>query len=251
MRTRIDRVSYRSILLLIFTLLQCTYAAEVEPLLTTRWGQRGPYAFYTPKNERLGCWSAAIAQILYYHRMQPSGTVEYAGQGYSISEDLNYEFHWDLFSDCLTSSTSQDSRSEVARYCYYTAIAIRKDFAPNKSYKGNSDVRRKGLAECFGCATRRYSTGHQGIETVKKAIINYLSKKYPLMLYIEGKSGIGHAFVIDGVRTENGKYEVHLNCGWNGKDNGWYEFERPIKTSYGLFDDPGRWVMILRPGKIT
>ncbi len=218
-----------------------------EPLIETRWAQRGPYAEFTPNSERLGCWSVAFAQILYYHRLQPSGQVSYDGKGYAVSEDFRRRFEWHLFAESLSGDTPPETRAEVARYCYYTALAIRKDFVKESAYKGNSDVRRAGVEKHFGCATQRYSDDRDGRRGVERVIISELKRKRPLLLYTEGANGLGHAFVIDGARTSDGRLEVHLNCGWAGADDGWYEFWQPFATSRGLFDSPGRWVLAIRP----
>jgi len=37
---------------------------QASPLLQTHWDQRDEYAMYAPRQERLGCWSTALAQIL-------------------------------------------------------------------------------------------------------------------------------------------------------------------------------------------
>ena len=227
--------------------VQVAEADQTGPLLTTHWGQRGGYAQYTPKKERLGCWSVALAQILYYHKVQPSGFVQYEGKGYKVAETLDHQFDWDLFVDRVSRSTPKQKQSEVARYCYYTAIAIGKDFVAEAAYKGNSDVRRKGISDYFGCPTRAYRNYRQGPEAVRKAILSELDQNRPLLLYVEGERGLGHAFVIDGARKAGDRFEVHLNCGWEGKDDGWYEFEKPIKTSRGLFDNSNRWVLAIRP----
>jgi len=221
--------------------------AEVGPLLSTQWGQRGLYAQHTPKKQRLGCWSTAIAQILYRHELQPTGVVKYAGKGYKINESLDHTFNWNLFSDKLSRTTSRLKQKEVSLYTYYTAIAIGKDFVKDAAYKGNSDVRRSGLTAHFPCKTQRYSSSRSGPQAVREAILSELQEQRPLMLYIEGKKGLGHALVIDGVRERRNKFEVHLNCGWEGKDDGWFEFEKPIKTSRGLFNNPERWVLAIRP----
>ena len=217
-------------------------AAETQPLLTTRWGQRGLYAKYAPNNERIGCWSVALAQMLYYHRVQPVGEVAYEGRGYRVREVLDHRFNWELFADTVTESTPPRKQSEVARYCYYTAIAIGKDFVEEAAYHGNSDVRRKGIAEHFNCTTRRFRTDVEGWEAVRKIILSELAERRPLLLYAEP-----HAFVIDGARGDAAAFEVHLNCGWGGIDDGWYLFERPFKTSRGLLGGTSRWVMTLHP----
>ncbi|MHC4553272.1 MAG: C10 family peptidase, partial [Planctomycetota bacterium] len=61
--------------------------------------------------------------------------------------------------------------------------------------------------------------------------------------------GLGHAFVIDGVRVHKERIAVHLNCGWEGADDGWYIFDKPFKTSRGVFDNPARWILSICPEK--
>ena len=42
--------------------------------------------------------------------------------------------------------------------------------------------------------------------------------------------GSGHAVVIDGYRTDNGDFVVHLNFGWGGRADGWYGLFKSIRT---------------------
>ncbi|MHC4552146.1 MAG: C10 family peptidase, partial [Planctomycetota bacterium] len=171
---------------------------NVQPLLKTQWAQRGLYAAYTPGQERLGCWSVAFAQILFFHRINPTGKVEYNGNEYAINETLDYQFMWDYFEKTLKSESSEKSRSEVARYCYYTAIAIQKDFDNGEGYKGNSDLRRQRIKKYFQCNTRRYGNDRNSDRGIREVILTELAAGRPLLLYLEGKKGLGHAFVIDG-----------------------------------------------------
>ncbi len=217
-------------------------AAEIQPLLTTQWGQRDLYAKYVPNGERLGCWSVALAQILYYHRVQPAGQVSYDGSGYRVRESLDHRFDWDLFADTVTEATPARTQNEVAKYCYYAAIVIGKDFAGEAAYHGNSDARRKGVSDHFSCTTRRYRTDVEGWEAVGQVILSELAERRPLLLYADP-----HAFVIDGARGDAARFEVHLNCGWGGADNGWYRFNQPFKTSRGLLGGTSRWVMTIQP----
>jgi hypothetical protein len=50
---------------------------KVPHLLRTEWDQADIYSKHTPTQVRLGCWSTAIAQILYYHKLSPKGKVNY------------------------------------------------------------------------------------------------------------------------------------------------------------------------------
>ena len=225
-----------------------TYSTQIDPLLTTQWGQRGVYAKLTPKAERTGCWAAALAQILYYHKVQPSGEVTFYPQGGlpSMVVDLSHKFDWNLFVDSITESTPMKNQDEVATYCYYTFLAINEkawapaDIQPKTPF---SDLARAGLKKYFKCQTSRVRSGDPGgMDAVKKTVLSELTAKRPLMLYAGP-----HAFVIDGVRVGDKGFEVHLNCGWGGTDNKWYVFDQPFDTHFGPLGDTARWVMLIRP----
>jgi len=36
----------------------------------------------------------------------------------------------------------------------------------------------------------------------------------------------GHAAVLDGMAEENGRLLAHVNFGWGGASDGWYDFEK-------------------------
>ena len=224
------------------------YTTEIGPLLTTQWGQRGVYAKLTPGAERTGCWAAALAQILYYHRVQPSGEVTfwYEGGQSNTVVTLNHQFDWSLFVDSISDSTPAACQDEVATYCYYTFLAINErvsaptNIQPSMSF---SDLARPGVKKYFNCSTSRVRSGDAGgMEAVKNTILSELSAKRPMMLYAHP-----HAFVIDGVRIGEKGFEVHMNCGWGGTDNGWYIFDQPFDTHFGPLGGTDRWVMLILP----
>ncbi|HEY0110558.1 MAG TPA: hypothetical protein VGB67_13055, partial [Fibrella sp.] len=78
-------------------------------LLATQWKQMGGFEFYTPDSLRVGCWSTALAQIVYYHRLKPFGQVVYTSrQGYVVNESLDSTlFNFDLFAPFINSTTDQ------------------------------------------------------------------------------------------------------------------------------------------------
>ena len=46
-------------------------------LLQTQWDKEGNYSKFCPKSGTLGHWSTALAQILAYHKYQPTGKINY------------------------------------------------------------------------------------------------------------------------------------------------------------------------------
>jgi hypothetical protein len=216
----------------------------VAPLLKTTWAQRGDYATFSG-GKRLGCWSLAAAQILFYHRLAPVGTMSYNAGHHTVTFS---SINWNLIVPSLKGNVSKASKKETSRYCFYAAVVMGYNFETDK-YTGNSDDRRRNLGKYYPVVTQRYRIDNEGreIEPVKATIISELSASRPLFLYVESKSGAGHALVIDGLDTRKGRWLVHLNFGWGGKSDGWYEFLSPFATALGTFDKKGRWVMAIRP----
>lgn len=104
--------------------------ADNDYLLKTRWYQDGPFAQFTPNHERVGCWSTAYGQILYYHRLKPSGRVTYdCSSGQQIDVNLDqYRFDWDHFADAVSANTAKSTVEQMARFSFATAAVVRKDF---------------------------------------------------------------------------------------------------------------------------
>jgi hypothetical protein len=103
-------------------------------LLTTQWYQDGPFAQFTPHHERVGCWSTAYAQILYYHRLKPTGRVSYdcsSGQKININLD-EYRFDWNQFADIVTAATPKGTVEQMAQFSYATAVVVHKDFGTDR-----------------------------------------------------------------------------------------------------------------------
>ena len=208
-----------------------------NPLIQTQWGQINKYARFSPNNERLGCWSTAIAQILYFHRLRPSGNVAYKGTYYNINENFDsYKFNWDLFVNNFDNQTPIKSIDEVARYAYYTAAVIQKDFGTG-TYVINSKKMVNAIKKHYDCKAQEFSTNKYKLSEIKKIIRDELTKHNPVMMFMKNLSKTRfHAVVIDGYRIKGDLFDVHINMGWEGNYDGWYDFDKAIfrydDTSY-------------------
>jgi hypothetical protein len=228
------------IALLLASLPGCTemeYASNedmiIGPMLSTEWNQRnesvGDYAKYAPtepgsggSNWRLGCWSIALAQIFYYYRLEPRGTTSYdtspgcTSKGFPchISENFDsYAFTWNLFVDYFDTLTTSQQENEVARYAYYTAVAVQKDFGTG-TYVGNPG---SNFLDNFQCTATAYDFDEDGdgddysFEELKDIIIDEIRNGHPVMLYLTNPAeGLAHAVVADGIW---GTRFVHINMG--------------------------------------
>jgi len=219
-------------------------------LLTTQWGQHDPYDVKTPTDStgdhyRLGCWSVAIGQIMRFHELQSHGLVEYLYQNQDgdyipCVNDLNaFTYDFDYMPDILNASSSPEEIDNTSQLLYDTATVIQKNFGHN-NYMLSATEMVDELIDHF----QYISVQTEFVDNPPIAdIIDEIDHHRPCMLYLENNEGTtGHAVAIDGYQWGQ-DFEVHLNMGWNGDDDGFYEYDEPI----GIFDNNSvRGVMFIR-----
>lgn len=192
------------------------------PLISTRWEQDGAYAGLAPGRESLGCWSVAFAQVLAFHRLAPKGQVSYrTNQGAVVEEEFG-PINWDKLVPAIGSETPEENSSETARYCYDASVVVQKDFGRGEYM----DIARvpDEVSEHYGCTVRRVESGLE--DTIKSE----LRAGRPLVVYFDDILDIGivrngHAAVLDGMAQNKGRLLVHVNFGWGGESDGWYDFQ--------------------------
>lgn len=224
-----------------------------DVLLKTNWDQWGIYARYTPENQVLGCWSTALAQILYYYRLKPHGIVTYTcTKGYQIRDTLSgYPTTWKDFRPAINQSSLSKNVLAVSRYSYLTAIAIGKDFGTPK-YRAlvnpgpAAEVHFDCLTEFYVCFTGVVPFSADQLaeiskkerikavveaEEIKRIIKKEIDQKRPLYFHMSNLGSYGHSTVIDGYQVLEKKFMVHLNYGAGGYRSGWYELFKPIDVA--------------------
>lgn len=243
--------------LFISLLWTSTYAQLQQPtsnespfLLKTSWGQGGSYARYAPDKHVLGCWSTALAQIFYYHQLQPTGIVDYTcSTGYIIRDTLSkHPIKWNEFALRIDPSSTAAANDNVARFSYMTAEAIRKDFGTGHYLEMVNPVPQ--IETHFPCDAEFYVSftepipipkpqldaiaRKENIQNVMKPaeimalIRREIDAKRPVYFHFGNFTTYGHSTVIDGYRKENDTFWVHLNYGSGGERTGWFDLFKPI-----------------------
>lgn len=205
---------------------------DSQCLTKTRWKQMGGFEKYTPDSLRTGCWSTALAQIVYYHQLKPFGHVEYTSrQNYKINEELDStQFNFNLFAAAIDSTTSQETISQLARYNYYAALAVQKDFGTDRYMNklASADL----LEKHYKVKVNRYITWHKLVPNtlgkLEKIIYNELNDKRPVFLHFANLKDFGHSVVVDGYCYKGGKFMIHTNQGQGGPTDSWYDFYKGI-----------------------
>ena len=208
-------------------------------LLKTAWGGSSPFNVFAPDGSTLGCHANAFAQIMYFHRLAPYGKVSYkCKNGTLISEDFSdYTPQWGIF--VLNKKSAEKdvtATEETARFMYYIASIIRKDFGTDQYVDYPNDYHKKAIESHFRCTLSSYakevksSIGH-ALEVkidLYKLMKAEIDAKRPVGFYYTDRKGGGHAVVIDGYTVNNNKIYFHVNFGWFGRSDGWYLLEEDL-----------------------
>lgn len=206
--------------------------SDKQCLTTTRWQQMGGFQKCTPDSLRLGCWSTALAQIVYYHKLKPFGSVQYtSSKGFVINETIDSSiFNFSLFASTIDSLSTEATVNQLAKYNYYAALAVQKDFGTDHYI--NSLATAGLLEKHYRIKVKRYIAWHKYVPNtlgkLEKIIYNEINNKRPVFLHFANLKDFGHSVVVDGYCYKDGAFMVHTNQGQGGPDDGWYDFHKGI-----------------------
>lgn len=223
--------------------LESSAVITVGPLLVTAWGQGPPYNLMAPENNCpgdektvTGCVATALAQLMRYWQWPVQGTDshQYEWNEQTLSADFGATtYDWNNMPDKLDGSTTPEQEA-VALLMYHTGIAAEMDFGCETS--GSYAIAKNVLDVYFGyknTMTLLYrfnnnyssSTWFSFIKTELDA-----DPPRPVLLVIFETGGGGHEAVIDGYQTDVGSDLVHINFGWDGYADGFYDITSQFET---------------------
>ena len=225
-------------------------------LLTTHWTQGSPYNQHCPadplendKHSYAGCPAVVMGQIL-NHLQTTQGTRfndfddyctgNYFGRQFYIDDD------WDIYSfpsfpqlnEMLDSVDARFQRGEEltgslkGAVVFACGIACKQVYSASDSYgSGTFSVDQAYEAyQRFGFANSQLLWDFDS--TARAILISNIQAGYPAHLAVENSAGTsGHNVVVDGYRESDGMF--HLNFGWGGSKDGWYNIPDPGGFSYG------------------
>lgn len=201
-------------------------AVGVAPLTTTEWSQRPYYNEYCPDNSPAGCVATAVAQVMKYHNhpAQGVGNSSYNHNDYGTLS-ANYgatTYDWTNMPNKLKFSSDSLEKDAVSKLMYHIGVGLEMNYSPDGSGASSSDVPNL-LKNHFGYKNTlqmksRSSYSLNGWKNMLKAELDA-----GRVVYHRGycpDPSAGHAFVIDGYDSTN---KFHLNWGWSGSYNGYFE----------------------------
>jgi hypothetical protein len=219
---------------------------RVEPLIQSLWNQGNvsgypTYNFFSPNNYPIGCVATAIGQLMRFHQFPVQGigvhpfTVKVDKVAQTLStrggDGLGGAYVWSQMPLTVNALTSDAQRQMIGSLLFDMALSVRMDFASTGSGAVTGDG-AAALKNTFGYANAMYGfnggselLGHGLAEMVEPN----LDAGLPVVLAITGDGG--HAVVCDGYGYNTGSLYHHLNLGWGGNSNAWYNLP-DIGTSY-------------------
>lgn len=216
---------------------------NIPVMMTTKWDQDSPYNDDCPllNGDRsvTGCMATALAQVLYHpsNRMQGNGTYDYLW-GYGNGRiSFNYDknpFDYEAMLDTYSKNSSAESKAAVANLMYGIGVACQMNYHPQMSGTGDfvsgaALIRNLGCDKTLRVENRDFYTDTEWDEMV----YNQLATGHP-MVYTGSSKDMGHAFVCDGYERQDDRNYYHINWGWSGNGDGYFELSRLNPSSLGI-----------------
>jgi len=225
--------------------LQTLSDRRAGPFVNSRWGQTTvnnqacynyfvpPYAYGTAANYPAGCVATAMCQIMRYFKWPQAGVgtasytiyingVEQSPEPLRGGDGLGGPYAWTSMPLQPHTPTGVQRRA-IGALLHDAGTAAHMQYSPTGSGASIFDA-----ATAF-TGTFRYSNAivsyNSGLDLPARnrdiMINSNLHARYPVLLGIRGEGG-GHAILCDGYGYQSGAMYHHLNMGWNGADDAWY-----------------------------
>lgn len=243
-------------------LLSDSPSVVVEPLVTTKWNQDAPFNNFAPEytddnnnTQRCatGCAATAMAQIMKFHNWPEQGVGHYSYEHQSfgtISSNFSeHAYDWtnmiDRYNNGEYSNVQADAVALLMKDC---GVSLNMNYGPVSGASIYSYT--PAFKNYFRYSSR--TVNRSGCETAEftKIITDELQEGRPIIYCGTGEDG-GHAFVVDGYDTN---YFLHVNWGWGGYSDGYFDMNYMDPTGLGIGGGSGafKWnqgIVLARPLK--
>ncbi len=222
-----------------------TKEKSIQPLLLHTWNQDSPWNMYCPADANgpgghvyVGCVAVCMAQLMKYYNYPHQGTGTHTnysywngGYGNLTINYANQTYAWENMPN-LINGTNYD---ETAKLLYHCSVAVDMNYGPDGSGSSTSKV---------ATALRTYYYYSTNIQYVQKSsytdaswislLKQQIDNKWP-MGYQGSDATSGHAWNCDGYNGD----QFHMNWGWSGSANGYYDLTSLVAGGYDLTSSQG------------
>ncbi|HVU24653.1 MAG TPA: C10 family peptidase [Opitutus sp.] len=197
-----------------------------------------PYAPGTPYNYPAGCAPVAWAQIMRFHQWPK--TIGYSSHVIGVDDWPYWDtmmggdghggaYDWANMPLAPDRTTTLVQIKAIAALLHDAGVGTGADFTYYGTY---STTTADEIKNTFHYAEARECRPSAGLVELMKAVRTSLDAGLPANLDIFTDDNIGHSLVIDGYGYDAGTRYHHLNLGWSGHEDGWYNFP-PVDVVLG------------------
>ena len=212
---------------------------RVAPIVSSQWsvgdfGGAKVFNLYTPKNYACGCGSTAYGQIMHYWRA-PAGSLasrtyncwlEDAPVAYSTTGGA---YDWDAMPLTGDKCVNDTQRAALGRLAFDIGVASHMAWMNSKYSFSYISLSTRALQDYFGYASARTFIREVSNVNIYKdddyrnALLASLDAGMPAVIGITTVANQGHQVIVDGYGFDDGgNLLCHLNFGWSGAADNWY-----------------------------
>jgi len=211
---------------------------RVAPLISSKWavgdfGGAKAFNLYTPKNYSCGCGITAYAQIMRFWRSPKEVSaksfqcwLDGVSGAYSTKGGV---YDWDEMPFIGEECVNDVQREALGHLAFDLGVASHVSWANAKYSYSYGVLSVAALQNYFGYASartfmREASNGNiLKDEDYRNALLASLDAGMPAVIGIRTIDNQGHQVIVDGYGFDgNGNLLCHLNFGWNGAADNWY-----------------------------
>ena len=232
--------------------LQNISDVRVAPMLQSKWNQSGRWNgtyiwnYYTPNNYVCGCTATAVSQVMRFWKaprtfvQQHVRTCKIEGVETDMTMKGGY-YDWENMPLGANDISDASQCEAIGRLTYDVGVASGMAWAKKGSSASLSNA-ADGLKNCFGFASADYinkgnSSGNLSGMPYANHVLGSLNARMPVVLaiYLEMNETWenGHAVVIDGYGYYNNVMYSHINVGYSGSGDAWYNLFGETITAGG------------------
>lgn len=221
---------------------------RIAPFVTSEWNQgsaQGQYCYnyYTPSHYVAGCVAIAMAQVMRYYQFPTDGigvrtnTISVNGSSQSATtrggNGSGGAYDWnEMPLSPGTATYDADQWRMIGALCYDAGVACGMSYSSGGS-SASYWYATLGMTDYFGYSNAKYTYSSSGLNyaTRQKVLMPNLILRQPVMLGVR-RSGGGHAIVCDGYGFSSSTEYHHMNMGWGGYYDAWYNLPTVDAGSY-------------------
>lgn len=212
---------------------------RVAPLVQSKWNQDNVshdycYNYYTPNHYVCGCTATAMAQIMRFHQHPTTGigvhpftvTVDDTSQDIPTrgGDGNGGAYDWNNMPLVPEAGLTEVQRQAIGALCHDAGVAAHMHYTAGGSGAYLDDARNAFVGVFkYANAIRAYRNDLD-LGTWLSDIANAnFDAGHPILLEIRDDSGDSrHAIVADGYGYDQATLYRHLNYGWAGSADSWY-----------------------------